>query len=194
MVRPSSQPPCQAVLRHLVLQPAPAGPPEPQAHNSACHCSMLNTLLQALQVKSFTRVRRMTLCDAQLARQAVLGATQHEQSGQQSTCWLESAWPFVSLNLPQAGQYLPLNIVSLSSCAAATGQNLLSSLQSKLNLNWLQKFKFKFLASIMIPIISSFKVLSQIKKLKFKISRGYKFGIPGLSLHVHWQARAVTLG
>ena len=70
MVRPSSQPPCQAVLRHLVLQPAPAGPPEPQAHNSACHCSMLNTLLQALQVKSFTRVRRMTLCDAQLARQA----------------------------------------------------------------------------------------------------------------------------
>ena len=98
----------------------------------------------------------------------------------------------MSLNLP--GQYLPLNIGSLSSCAAATGQNLLSSLQSKFNLNWLQKFKFKFLASIMIPIISSFKVLSQIKKLKFKISRGYKFGIPGLSLHVHWQARAVTLG
>ena len=42
----------------------------------------------------------------------VLVATQHWQSGPQRSGWLESAWPFASLNLP--GPYSPLNTGSLS--------------------------------------------------------------------------------
>ena len=55
----------------------------------------------------------------QLALQAVLEATQHWQSGLQRSGWLESAWPFASLNLH--GQYLPLNTSSLSCGATAAG-------------------------------------------------------------------------
>ena len=120
-----------------------------------------------------------------------LATTHHWQpeSGQQCSCWLEAAWPFASLNLP--GQYLPLDTGSPSRGNAATGPQLPSSLQSKLNLNLLRKFKFKFNGKL-IPIIPSFKVLSQISKSTLKKSRGYKFKT--LQRHVHWQqARAMHM-
>ena len=89
------------------------------------------------------------------------------QSGQgpKSIGWLEVAWPISSLNLP--GQYLPLHTSSLSCCAAAAGPQLPLSLQSKLNLNLLRKFKFKFTGKLN-PNMSSFNMLSQISKSEFK--------------------------
>ena len=69
------------------------------------------------------------------------------------------------LNLPV--QYLQLDAGSLNRGPAAAGLQLPSSLQSKfrVNLNLLRKFKFK-LTGKLIPIDSSFNVLSQISKLK----------------------------
>ena len=85
--------------------------------------------------------------------------------GPKRIAWLEAVWPFPSLNLP--GPYLPLDTGSLSRGAAAAGSQLPSSLQTKLNLNLLRKFKFKFTGKL-IPIMSSFNVLSQISKLELK--------------------------
>ena len=74
--------------------------------------------------------------------------------GQQSSCWLESAWPFAPPNLP--GQYWPLNSGSLSSgaaalrppcrgrrraCKASSSWTSLGRLKFKLNL--LQTFKLQ---------------------------------------------------
>ena len=108
--------------------------------------------------------------------------TQHWQSGPQRSGWLEAVWPFASLNL--LGPYLPLDTDSLNRGAAAAGPQLPSSLQCKFkfNLNLLRKFKF---TGKLIPIISSFNVLSQSSKMKFKTFRGFKFKT--LPRHVPWQ-------
>ena len=70
---------------------------------------------------------------------------------------------------------------------AASGPQLPSSLQSRfnlVNLNLLRKFKFKFTCKL-IPIISSFNVLSQISKLKLEKSRDFE--LKTLPRHVHRQ-------
>ena len=78
--------------------------------------------------------------------------------------------------------------------AAAIGEpQAQAAKQVKVNLNsgLLRKFKFKFTCKL-IPINSSFNVLSHISKLNFKESRG--FTVKTLPLHMctgseHWQAR-----
>ena len=78
--------------------------------------------------------------------------------------------------------------------AAAIGEpQAQAAKQVKVNLNsgLLRKFKFKFTCKL-IPINSSFNVLSHISKLKFKESRGLK--VETLPLHMctgseHWQAQ-----
>ena len=52
--------------------------------------------------------------------------------------------------------------------------NLKQVQPDSVNLLWKFRVKFKF-AGKLIPIISSFNVLSYISKLKFKNSRGFKF-------------------
>ena len=62
-----------------------------------------------------------------------------------------------------------------------------SSLQSKFKLNLLQKFNVKFTGKL-IPIISSFNLLSQTLKLKFKKCWRYKYETQ--QQHVNWQPGA----
>ena len=114
----------------------------------------------------------------QLVLLAVLVSTQHWQSGQQCSCWLVSIWLFASFNLPR--QYFTLSFGSL---AALPPGSCCSRMQSN-NLNLLWKFKFKF-TSKLISIISTFNVLPQIWKLKFKKCWSYKFET--LQWHAHWQ-------
>ena len=68
----------------------------------------------------------------QLALWAALAATQHWESGLQRNGWLESAWPFASLNLHW--QYLPLNAGSLRRGATAAGRSC--RLACKASSNW----------------------------------------------------------
>ena len=75
---------------------------------------------------------------------------------------LPSAWPVASLNLAVlTTKYWQSEQRSCCRCPL-----LPLSLQRKFNLNLLRKFKFKF-TGMLIPITSSFNVLSQSLKLKF---------------------------
>ena len=106
------------------------------------------------------------------------------QSGQgpKSIGWLEVAWPISSLNLP--GQYLPLHTSSLSCCAAAAGPQLPLSLQSKLNLNLLRKFKFKFTGKLN-PNMSRFNMSQCCLKFRSRSSKSWDFEFKTLPQHVH---------
>ena len=106
----------------------------------------------------------------------------------QSSCWLELAWLFVSLNLP-------INTGSLSCCTTAAWTQLQSRLQStlKYNLNLLQNFKFKF-TCMMIPIILNFN-LSLNARVSIALTSltgnlpGWQFQLPDSTLAV-WPGAA----
>ena len=102
--------------------------------------------------------------------------TQHWQSGpwQQHSGWLESAWPFASLNLPL--QYSSLNTGSLSLCTAR--QQLSSSFWTCLgssSSSSLASWSKLFWVSMCCYVLED----------EFQKNRGYKFET--LPLYVHWQ-------
>ena len=98
-----------------------------------------NFQIQSGDLLTFTKpttgpVVRLALNSTQLARQArAVQATQRSQSAPLRRCWLDSDWPFASLNLP----------LRVGRSSDSLGRGLCCRRDSSyINLNLLRRFKF----------------------------------------------------